>query len=89
MLTSPPPALKRRLATVIRERRVRLGLSQEAFADQLEMHRAFYGRMENGQNMTLQTLERIADGLGIKPSLLLREAESLVDVAANRHIKKV
>ncbi|HET6632897.1 MAG TPA: helix-turn-helix transcriptional regulator [Rhodanobacteraceae bacterium] len=69
------PALKDRLARVIRARRQALQLSQEAFADRLQMHRAFYGRVENGQNLTLQTLERVAEGLGVPAWELLREAD--------------
>jgi transcriptional regulator with XRE-family HTH domain len=73
MVARPP--LKLRLGQIIRQRRQSLDISQEAFADQLQMHRAFYGRLENGQNLTLQTLERVAEGLGMKAWQLLREAE--------------
>ena len=63
------------LAKIVRKRRERLGASQEAFADELGFHRAFYGKIENGQNMTLLTLERLAGGFAIPVWQLLREAE--------------
>lgn len=54
-----------------------MGISQEDFADHIEMHRAYYGTIERGRrNLTLVTLEKIAVGLGIPPSRLLKEAGS-------------
>lgn len=63
------------LGAAIRARRERTGLSQESFADSIEMHRAYYGHIERGEkNVTLQTLYRIAEGLGSSSSELLRDA---------------
>lgn len=72
---SGSPPLPATIAKVVRARRERLGVSQEAFADQLGFHRAFFGRIENGQNMTLLTLQRVADGLDLSVWELVREAE--------------
>ncbi len=72
-----PDTLKQRLAFVIRRHRERRKFSQEAFADELGLHRAYYGRVENGQNLTLQTLEHVARGLKLTASRLLQEAERL------------
>jgi transcriptional regulator with XRE-family HTH domain len=50
-----------------------LGLSQEAFADQLGYHRTYMGDIERGErNLTLKTVERIAERLGKEPLTLLR-----------------
>ncbi len=50
-----------------------LGLSQEAFADQLGYHRTYMGAIERGErNLTLKTVERIAERLGEEPLTLLR-----------------
>lgn len=57
-------------------RRVRLdrGYSQEAFADYMGVHRTYMGAVERGErNLTLQTLERIANFLEVDPLDLLRE----------------
>lgn len=67
--------LAMRLGGAIRARRERTGLSQESFADAIEMHRAYYGHIERGEkNVTLLTLHRIAEGLGLHPSDLLKDA---------------
>ncbi|MFM2289332.1 MAG: hypothetical protein RL684_2475 [Pseudomonadota bacterium] len=75
-----------RVATIIREHRERMGLSQEAFADELGFHRAYYGRIENGQNMTLLTLQRVAEGLGVPAWQLLKDADQ--DGSAARPLTK-
>lgn len=63
------------LGAAIRERRLGLGLSQEASADAISMRRAYYSKVERGQkNITLQTIWRVTQGLGVKPSKFLMEA---------------
>jgi transcriptional regulator with XRE-family HTH domain len=50
-------------------------LSQETFADALEIHRTYMGGLERGErNITLKTVERIAAALGIDPADLLSDA---------------
>ena len=68
-------ALTSRLGAAIRERRTALGYSQESFADEIGMHRAYYSTIERGErNLTIQTLRRVAVGLKTKASELLRSA---------------
>lgn len=68
-------SLQMRLGAAIRERRTSLALSQEGFADAIKMHRAYYSKIERGErNLTLVTLWRVARGLGLTPSQLLRDA---------------
>lgn len=67
--------LQEELGKAIRTRRAALGLSQEVFADTIGMHRAYYGGIERGEkNVTVATLQRVAEGLSMKLSLLLKEA---------------
>lgn len=67
--------LQLKLGAAIRERRTALGMSQEAFADAIKMHRAYYSKVERGEkNLTLQTIWRVTQGLGVKPSQLLKDA---------------
>ena len=50
------------------------GLSQEELADELGVHRTFMGGVERGErNLTLRSVERLADGLGVEPQLLLAD----------------
>ena len=68
-------ALQQKLGGAIRASRAQLGLSQEQFADQIGMHRAYYSKVERGeQNLTLATLGRVLDGLGARFSQLFKEA---------------
>lgn len=69
-------SLQVRLAKAIRARREALGKSQEAFADQINVHRTYYGAVELGkQNLTLKSIENIADGLGVSVSSLFVAAD--------------
>jgi transcriptional regulator with XRE-family HTH domain len=62
------------LGAVIRKRRMALGVSQEAFADLIQMHRAYYSAIERGErNLTLGTLHRVAKGLGARMTDLMRD----------------
>ena len=48
-------------------------LSQEDFAEVVGVHRTYMGGLERGErNLTLQSLERIAEVLGVEPRELMR-----------------
>ena len=67
--------LQRRIGRNLRAHRVARGISQEAFAEVLRFHRTYMGGIERGErNLTLRSLERIADRVGIDPLELLRPA---------------
>lgn len=61
-----------KLGNAIRDLRVASGVSQEAFADSIRMHRAQYSKIERGErNVTVLTLRRVAKGLGATVSQVL------------------
>lgn len=63
------------IAQAVRAKREALGLSQEAFADKIGMHRTYYGAIERGErNMTMRILFKVCGGLNTKPSAILRDA---------------
>jgi transcriptional regulator with XRE-family HTH domain len=65
--------LQRILGENLRAYRQARGLSQEAFADVLGVHRTYMGSVERGErNVTLRTLERIAERIGKEPLSLLQ-----------------
>lgn len=66
------------LGTAIRERRVALGMSQEAFADHVGLHRTYIGSVERGErNLAVVNLAKIAHGLELKVSELVAAAETV------------
>jgi transcriptional regulator with XRE-family HTH domain len=72
--------LQRAVGRNIRAYREAEGVSQEAFADVLEVHRTYMGGIERGErNLTLRSLERLAEGLRLDPLVLLREAPAKDD----------
>lgn len=49
------------------------GLSQEAFAEVLGIHRTYMGGLERGErNLTLRSLERIAEQMGVEVEELMK-----------------
>jgi transcriptional regulator with XRE-family HTH domain len=63
------------LGEAIRSARRERGFGQEGFAARVGLDRSYYGAVERGEfNITLGTLLKITDGLGIRASSLLRRA---------------
>jgi transcriptional regulator with XRE-family HTH domain len=72
----------------LRAHREARGLSQEAFADVLGVHRTYMGGVERGErNLTLKSVERIAERIGVDPLALLQSAEEGQPVAKPRRAK--
>ena len=66
--------LQRNVGRNLRVYRQARGLSQEAFADVLGVHRTYMGGVERGErNLTLKSVERIAGRLDLDPLVLLAE----------------
>lgn len=64
--------LQKTVGRNLRTHRQARGLSQEDFAEFLDVHRTYMGGIERGErNLTLKSLERIADRLGVDPVTLL------------------
>jgi transcriptional regulator with XRE-family HTH domain len=64
-----------RLGLAIRARRESQGYSQESYADKIRMHRTYYSAIERGeQNITLDTLETVCKGLGVRMWEVMKEA---------------
>ena len=64
------------LGRTIRELRLKLNLSQEAFADEAGLDRSYIGGIERGEhNLALVSLIKISETLGITASQLLHRAK--------------
>jgi len=64
------------LGAAIRSMRTERGLPQEAFAIRAGMDRSYYGAIERGEfNVSLDTITKIANALGVSAAALLERAE--------------
>jgi transcriptional regulator with XRE-family HTH domain len=60
----------------LRHLRVKKGLSQERLALEAGIDRAYVGRIERGsENVTITTLEAVANVLGVRVSALFRDID--------------
>ena len=77
--------LKTALGEVIREKRLKLGHSQDGFAAEIGLHRTYMGGIERGErNVSLENLNVVAEGLGLALSELFKLAEKRVRAPAKR-----
>jgi transcriptional regulator with XRE-family HTH domain len=62
-----------RFGKTLRQRRYKLGVSQEAFADMCELDRTYIGGIERGErNVALVNIEKLAKTLRISVSELFK-----------------
>ena len=62
-----------RFGRMLRQRRHKLGVSQEAFADMCQLDRSYVGGVERGErNVALVNIEKIAKALQIPIAQLFR-----------------
>jgi transcriptional regulator with XRE-family HTH domain len=65
--------LQHRVGENLRAFRLARGLSQEAFAYMVGVHRTYMGGLERGErNLTLRSLERLAAVIEVEPLDLLK-----------------
>lgn len=68
--------LQRNFGRNLRRYRKEKGLSQEAFADEVGVHRTYMGGLERGErNLTLKSVERIAERLGVEALDMLADPD--------------
>ena len=68
-------ALKAKIGGVLRERREKLGLSQEDVAERADVDRTYISILERGlKSPTLETLEKICAALGTLPERVIETA---------------
>ncbi|MBV9923897.1 MAG: helix-turn-helix transcriptional regulator [Acidobacteria bacterium] len=61
-----PSHVKNRFGFAIKQRRQKLGISQEALAERAGLHRTYIGDIERGaRNLSLENIEKLAKALEI------------------------
>jgi transcriptional regulator with XRE-family HTH domain len=66
-------SVQKKFGATVRRLRTEKGLSQEAFAASVGIHRTYIGGIERGErNPTLTMIERIARALDVDPGSLVR-----------------
>lgn len=60
--------LFQKLGTRIEELRKKKGLTQEDLAEKADFHRAYFWDIEQGRNVSIKTIYKIAKALGISLS---------------------
>jgi transcriptional regulator with XRE-family HTH domain len=71
-----PSRILKTFGNRVREERLRLGLSQEAFAEKAGVHRTYVGMIERGEkNITLTNIEKFAKALKVEIGSLLKESK--------------
>lgn len=69
---------------VLREFRLRRGLSQEELSFRAALHRTYVSLLErNKKSPTLDALFRLAAALEVRPSAILKRVEDRMDKARN------
>jgi len=80
--------IQKQVGSRIRELREAKGLSQEALAAVCELHRTYVGLIERGErNLSLTTVESIAEGLGVPVAEIFR-GQGALSVQQHRQSKK-
>ena len=69
----PMSVFAKKIGAIIRKKRLSLGLSQESLAAVCGLNRSYVGEVERGSvEISAINLQRIADGLNLKLSELIR-----------------
>lgn len=77
--------LQRAVGRNLRRYRMARGLSQEAFADLVGVHRTYMGGLERGErNLTLRSVERIAGAIDENPLNLMRDESDTATAMLDR-----
>lgn len=68
--------LREKFGKRLKSLRLQQGISQEALANQAEIHRTYPSKLENGlRGATLDTIERLAEVLDVEPRELFNFEE--------------
>ena len=74
------------LGARVRKTRLEKGMTQEELAEKADISLNFMSLIENGRNMSVQTLVNIAEGLGVSVQYLLYDKVDLEEDVISQQI---
>lgn len=74
------------LGNRIRKTRMSCGITQEKLAEMVDISTNFMSLIENGRNMSVETLVKIADALGVTVDYLLSDT---MEVQSDKIMKQI
>jgi transcriptional regulator with XRE-family HTH domain len=81
--------IQKRVGERVRVLREKKGISQEALASTCSLHRTYIGLIERGErNLSLTTVEKIAEGLGVQVSELFAGTEQITTQPRRAAVKE-
>jgi len=87
---SQPDELLAIIGAAVAKRRMELSLSQEDLAEKAGVHRTYVSDIERGvRNVSILTLERIAEALDIALAVLLMAPTTTNHVRVNNNRRKI
>lgn len=83
--TVPKNSIEKRLGMSIKNWRIRLGIAQDELAARAKLHRSYISDVERGsRNLSIKTIEKLADALGVSVVTLFSDADSKMGTAPLR-----
>ncbi len=84
MLGNLENLIRQEFGSILRTRRIALGLSQEKLAFDANLNRNYISLLELGRNQpTVTVLFRLASVLDVQPSVLVSQLEQAIDLAGS------
>lgn len=66
------------IGSIIRNERIRKGLTQEELGERVGVGKAQISKIESGKGLTIKTVTRVLDALGMSASVILKMSKKLI-----------
>lgn len=66
------------IGSIIRNERIRKRLTQEELGERLGVGKAQISKIESGKGLTIKTVTKVLDALGISASVVLKTSRKLI-----------
>lgn len=66
------------IGSIIRNERIRKGLTQEELGERVGVGKAQISKIESGKGLTIKTVTRVLDALGMSASVILKNEQKVI-----------